>query len=348
MKNKIAEERQPKDKWLRMTGIPLVTLVATFILSGSFKGIEQVPIIQVFFSNLVITWAGWEISRCILLWARKRYPGMEQVRKRLGISFLLYFIVLFTLDSVVTGLTYLLPFFTPYNWTPVTFILFVAMSTFIAMVIGSLYEAVYFFSLWKKTTREKEQLRHENLMTQFESLKTQINPHFLFNSLNSLSSLVETDKRIAVEFIHGMAQVYRYILDSTESDLTTLRQELSFLHAYFYLLKTRFGNNLRETISVPESFLNMRIPPLTLQILVENAVKHNIVSAGKPLFLKIAASGEDEITICNNLQKKSGAVPSSHFGLKNINRRYELLSMQGIRIREDAVSWCVSISLLKN
>jgi len=337
---------KPKDGLLRIIGIPLTTVLATFVLSGFFKGAGQLPLSKVLLCNLILTWAGWELSLLILLWARKKYPGIDQIRKRLGVSLIIYLISVILIDSFFVLISDRVSYLAHYTWTPATFGLLVLLGTTIAMIICCLYEAVYFFSLWKKTAQEKEQLRQENLNSQFQSLKNQVNPHFLFNSLNSLSSLIECDKKRAVEFIHGMSKVYRYILESNQHDLTTLGNELEFIRSYFYLLNTRFGENLKEEIMIPEKCLQKRIPPLTLQILVENAVKHNIVSANKPLYLKIFSESGNEITVRNNLQKKVSMLSSSHFGLRNINNRYELLNQPGIRIDESELSYSVSVPLI--
>lgn len=336
---------RPGDRWLRILGIPVTTMVATFGLSGFFDGIQLLPVWQVFLSNLMITWVGWEISRRILYWTRVKYPAIDQVKTRLSIAFSLYFVVMVMIDLFIIWITQQLHV-AVYKWTAESFFLLVVSGTIISMLIGSLYEAIYFFSLWKKTTSEKMQLKQENLQSQFESLKNQVNPHFLFNSLNSLSSLIESDKKKAIEFIHGMSQVYRYILESNENDVTTLKNEIDFIRSYFYLLHTRFGENLKGHISIPESCMNKRLPPLTLQILIENAVKHNVVSASRPLYLRISTLTENELIVSNNLQKRSSVAASNNFGLQNINNRYELLSEPPIKITEDEYTYCVSVPLL--
>jgi len=323
-----------------------MTLFATFVLAGFFEGVDQIPVWQVFISNLAIIWLGWELSLSILIWSRKKYPGIHEVKMRLGIAFSMYFAVTVLLDTILVLANHHFRLFEPYRWTTQTFLMMVGFGTLMAMMTGCLYEAFYFFALWKKTAKEKELLRQENLHSQFQSLKNQVNPHFLFNSLNSLSSLIENDQKKAVEYIQGMSQVYRYILGSNELELATLKCELEFIRSYFYLLNTRFGENLKEEISIPESCLHKRIPPLTLQILIENAVKHNIVSSGKPLFLRIYSTSENEITVSNNLQKRSNVMASNHFGLRNINNRYELLNQPGIRINQSETSYNVSVPLI--
>jgi hypothetical protein len=337
---------KPNDRWLRITGIPATTLFATFVLSRFFEGVELLPLWQVFLSNLFITWVGWEFSLGILIWSRRKYPGIHEVKRRLGISFALYFIVTVFLDSILLLTNNHFEIFAPYHITTGDFFKMIIFGIFIAMTIGCLYEAVYFFSLWKKTAHEKEGLRQENLHSQFQSLKNQVNPHFLFNSLNSLSTLIECDKKKAIDFIHGMSQVYRYILSTDESELATVQGEIEFIRSYFYLLNTRFGDNLKEEIAISPECMQKRIPPLTLQILIENAVKHNIVSSSKPLYLKIFSSAENELTVSNNLQKKTNVMTSNLFGLRNINNRYKLLNEPGIKIHENESSYNVSVPLI--
>jgi two-component system LytT family sensor kinase len=147
--------------------------------------------------------------------------------------------------------------------------------------------------------------------------------------------------------VQQLSQVYRYMLQSNERALITLREELDFIHAYFFLLKTRHGAQLKEEISIPESLLNLAIPPLTLQILVENAVKHNIISATKPLTVKIYAKDNQSLGVSNDLQKKTNLLPSSKVGLENIKRRYEMLGWQTITAGESGGMFLVHVPLIE-
>ncbi|MCF0070207.1 histidine kinase [Dyadobacter sp. CY261] len=192
---------------------------------------------------------------------------------------------------------------------------------------------------WRQHEINTERLMKENVNGQLESLKAQISPHFLFNTLNSLSALIGEDPEKAEQFVDEMARVYRYLLQTNHSSidqgdlgqLTTLKKELSFIESYGHLLKTRYGDGMKLYIHVEESFLDARIPPLTLQLLVENAVKHNVIRASRPLTIFILSTVDGQLMVRNNLQKKNltaGAenIESTHVGLTNIITKYKLLT----------------------
>jgi two-component system, LytTR family, sensor kinase len=168
---------------------------------------------------------------------------------------------------------------------------------------------------------EEEQMKRRCLQTQFDSLKCQINPHFMFNSFNSLLLLIAEDGKKAEQFIHQMSSVYRYVLQKNEQPLISLAEELEFIRSYFYLLKTRFHNALIEKISVSEKYLSWMLPPLTLQLLVENAIKHNVVSTSKPLTVEVFTE-DNELIVVNNLQLKTQLTTSAKKGLENMKLKY--------------------------
>ncbi len=206
------------------------------------------------------------------------------------------------------------------------------------VLITGLWETFGALGRWRQHEINAERLMKENVNGQLESLKAQISPHFLFNTLNSLSALIGEDQEKAEQFVDEMARVYRYLLQTNHSSidegdsgqLTTLKKELSFIESYGHLLKTRYGEGMKLYIHVEESFLNRRIPPLTLQLLVENAVKHNVIRASRPLTIFILSTVEGQLMVRNNLQKKNltaGAenIESTHVGLANIITKYKLL-----------------------
>jgi LytS/YehU family sensor histidine kinase len=181
---------------------------------------------------------------------------------------------------------------------------------------------------------ENEMLKRENLNAEHETLKQQINPHFLFNSLTTLQSLTKYDPRQAVDFIGELASVYRYMLQHQDKNVVTLGEELDFMRSYLYLLKIRFGDAICTEIQVPEPVLGNTMPPNTLQLLVENAVKHNGLSLKRPLFISIFMTDE-YLAVKNNLQLKPVEAASSRLGLSNISRRYVLLKGKDIVIKKD-------------
>jgi LytS/YehU family sensor histidine kinase len=192
-----------------------------------------------------------------------------------------------------------------------------------------------------------EQLRKEQLKSRYDSLKEQVNPHFLFNSLNSLSSLIAIDPGKAEEFVEEMSRVYRYLLRSNEKQLTTLQNELDFIESYNLLLKIRFGNGFQPVIRIEERMKEYLLPPMTLQLLIENTVKHNIVDADTPLTVQLYTQDE-KLVVSNNLQKKSRSVASGKIGLRNIISKYKLLNCPSVVIKETTEEFRVVLPLIKN
>ena len=204
-----------------------------------------------------------------------------------------------------------------------------------------------FLMSWRQTAINYEKLKSENIATQYESLKNQVNPHFLFNSLNALSSLVYSDQEKAVDFIRKLSEVYRYVLDHQMDEVVTLEEELEFVKSFVFLNKIRFGENLKVDIgdfSVQDKYM---IPPLALQMLLENCFKHNVVSKDNKLQVDIYLEAEF-VVVKNNLNPKKVAEHSSGLGLKNIKSRFSFLTERSMEIIESDDAFAVKIPLLKS
>ena len=207
--------------------------------------------------------------------------------------------------------------------------------------------SMFLLEKWRFSLAELERFKKENAEFQFESLRAQVNPHFLFNSLNTLSSLIFLDQQKAESFVRELSDVYRYILENKDRELVTLKKELEILKSYVYLILLRFDQNLSVSIDVENGNDNMLIPPLTLQMLVENATKHNIVSKKKPLNIKIFTA-DDYIVVSNNLQKKEITDYSSKLGLENIKSRYGFMTDKKVEIIESSDEFLVKVPLIKS
>jgi two-component system LytT family sensor kinase len=197
---------------------------------------------------------------------------------------------------------------------------------FAVLVLTGLYEVNYSLRKWQEIKVNKEAMKKAGLQGQLQSLKSQVHPHFLFNSLNTLSALIGDEPARAEQFVDEMAKVYRYLLQTNQDELTTLDTEIKFIQSYYHLLRTRHDEGLELIIDVNETALAMYIPPLTLQLLVENAVKHNTILEKKPLCIVIRSVGDDLLEVENNLLEKSTRVKSTKLGLANIEAKYRLLS----------------------
>ncbi len=200
----------------------------------------------------------------------------------------------------------------------------------ILVIVIFISRLLRFQIIHREDLAEKELLKRQSLQNELSALKNQINPHFLFNSLNSLNSLVRENEE-ATTFVNKLSYMYRYILQSGQQDLVALSEELKFLNSYIYLIKTRYRDRFSIDIDIDESFLNQDIPTLTLQLLVENAIKHNEISEEKPLQVRIYVKNH-ELIIENKIQPRSTFVHSTGQGLANIKKRYDLLKEKEIKI----------------
>jgi len=206
--------------------------------------------------------------------------------------------------------------------------------------------AVFLLNRWRISLAEMEKYKKENAEYRFETLRTQVNPHFLFNSLNTLSSLVYEDQGKAADFIRDLSDVYRYVLENRNRETISLTEEIRFIRSFVFLYQLRFDNKLDVQINIDERFMNRLIAPMTLQLLVENAVKHNVVSVKKPLDINISTDEDGYITVKNHLQKKTTGVASAEIGLKNISSRYGYLSSRPVEVIETDSEFIVKVPLI--
>ena len=177
-------------------------------------------------------------------------------------------------------------------------------------------------------------------------MKNQVNPHFLFNSLNALTSMIHDQPDKAVEFVQKLSKVYRYILEIKNKEMISLREEMECIYAYQFLLKMRFGDNVRFHIDIPEDHMGCHIVPLSIQILLENAIKHNVISTGKPLSISIQLAKNGNLIVSNNLQKKNVVNGSTKTGISNINSRYQLLTGKQVEVIVTQEQFSVSVPLI--
>ncbi|MBX7127366.1 MAG: histidine kinase [Cyclobacteriaceae bacterium] len=215
-----------------------------------------------------------------------------------------------------------------------------AIKLIILAVLGVLiYEIFYgwFYSYRYYAHHQVEWIRSERwqMELQFESLKSQISPHFLFNCLNTISSLIYKDTRLAEEFIRRMADTFQYVLSHQRRTFVSLQEEIEFVKAYYYLLQVRFENNLKLEINLPKSLMDSAIPPLTLQMLIENAVKHNVISAEQPLLVYITARDNTHLRITNSKTTPLSNQDGFRVGLDNIRKRYAFFTSAAVVVRND-------------
>ena len=218
------------------------------------------------------------------------------------------------------------------------------------IIVVFIYEIFYglFYSYRYYAVTQAEQLRSDRwqLELQFESLKSQISPHYLFNCLNTVSSLLYKDTHIAEEFIRRMADTFRYVLAHQTQRLVTLREELEFVKSYYFLLQVRYEYHLQLEINVPQNVMESMVPPMTLQLLVENAVKHNAISKDQPLLVYISAKDNTNLLVYNTKTSAIKPISSFRVGLENIHKRYSFFTKEKVIVRDDE-KFMVQLPVLK-
>ncbi|GGF15402.1 sensor histidine kinase [Hymenobacter cavernae] len=335
---------QLDDRWIRLGGIAFFVLLAGY----TYKAYEDpfsLATAKLLLESIVNSTATWEADRWILVRFQRKYPSLPQARKRLLLAIPLCWLVNVLLDWLVMWVVNITHFRPPYS--EAVFLQTITSGLIIAFLITGIQEAVYYFARLLQAERETEQLKKENLQTQLDSLKQQVNPHFLFNSLNTLSYLIGEDAEKAEEFLDEMCKVYRYLLRNNENELTNLATELQFIRSYFHLLKTRYGDNLHLNLAIEPCYEQSLLPSLTLQLLVENAVKHNVIHKDYPLTVHISTQPNGQLLVKNNLQKKVQNVSSNQVGLSNIASKFNLLKQPEIEVTQTETEFMVSVPLIQ-
>lgn len=334
------------DTWAIIIGAPLVSLMVPFVFFGiRFNKAPQYTF-PIYITTLLVTLTIWLGNRAIMIWARRRFTEVEQLKKRLIIQSILMLIYT-PISSLLVG--YLLEDYCSLRkiGLPEDEVLISSLtsSIFTTIAITSIYEVVFFIQQLKVSLTQKEELKREGLRAELNALKTQVNPHFLFNNLNTLCAIIPEDSNKAVTFVEQLSKVYRYILEVKDEKTIPLQEEIQILKAYAFLLTTRFGNNFQLTIDIPENEMQNKIVPFSLQLLVENALKHNIVSRENPLHIQVT-SENGQLIIRNNIQKKQQVEKSTGIGLMNIRNRYKLLTEKLVQVTETPQYFIVSLPLI--
>ncbi|MCW3807949.1 sensor histidine kinase [Plebeiibacterium marinum] len=216
---------------------------------------------------------------------------------------------------------------------------FLYMIIYVVLVIAGNYQKTLNYFLI-----ENEKLKQEKILSDYKALQDQLNPHFLFNNLSTLIAIIHTDKDKAVDFAENFTDVYRYVLTKEGQVAVTVEDELNFLNSYTTLHMARIGHGLKVDIDVKEPYTRKKVPHLSLQILVENAIKHNITSKTKPLIIRIGIN-EGKLYVANNKQLKQSTY-STKTGLSNLSKRLKILTDEELRVIEDESTYRVEIPLI--
>ncbi|MDB5156504.1 MAG: signal transduction histidine kinase, LytS [Mucilaginibacter sp.] len=339
----IANKNGLNDKWARLIGIPVIVILLVFTSDNRGISTSSKVLVVSIAKYVVYVIIYWECSRFIFLYMRNRFPALKQTARRIIIQSLVMFFFILLAGLVIAGFNHAYP-----NGSGEPFLAeyedIIRKSLVLLGIVTIIYECAYFFGRWEHSLYESERLKKESLISQLELLKNQISPHFLFNSLNALITLVPEDPKLSVLFIQRLSNVYRHVLNYNEKNIIDLGIELKFLDDYIFLNKMRFGENLHIVYQLPVNLELIKVIPFTLQMLVENAIKHNIVSGKKPLTITISKAG-NFIVVKNNLQVKTSGVESTGTGLQNITNRYELLTNKKVEIVTDT-DFSVSLPII--
>ena len=281
----------------------------------------------------------------LIQWTIRRYPTVIEARRRTLVMLTLSGLLTFALVLLdVWVYSWALPREVSFSWTAIRPILLAGLvcDFILCMALNTFYT----YTQWKKEQGENKELKETALHHQLDALKMQISPHFLFNSLNSLSSLIGEDQQKAEHFVDGMAKVYRYLLQANNRALVGLETEISFINSYTYLLRTRYGKGISVNIDVNVADNTYYLPPLTLQTLIENALKQNSILTSRPLFIEIRLAGKDQLMVRNTIQKRPVRVESNGVGLSNVVAKYALLGKREVLVQHTDTHFTVFLPLL--
>lgn len=343
MKNRITIS-----KWLRWSYAFFLGIIFNFVLDVIFSLVytnyNLFQPIRNYLSSIVIAYLVFELLFITNKRLNKKYSWETDPYRRFGFQIILnIWIAIIIVDGLRWGVSLI------FNLTHYVSLqdelIIIAFVIFNIFLITVLELVIFLLDKWRFSLAELERFKKENVEIRFESLRSQLNPHFMFNSLNTLSSLIFENQENAAAFIRELSDVYRYILENRDKELVPLKTELDFANSFIYLVQLRFDKNLEVISEVNNYNETFRIAPLTLQLLIENAVKHNVISRKYPLQIRIFIEN-DSLVVKNKIQLKQTKEYSSEMGLKNILSRYGFLTSRKVEILQIENEFIVKIPLI--
>lgn len=335
-----------KSIWMEYAVLVLVTLVSgvTRYLLWDDLGLKgEFPPETVGFSFIFLV-LSWEFFKGMERYMNRIFPYSKGLALRITVQLVIgamYMLLVNRLLFMVAG-KYLEGSLTVI-FSMTTYATFATLS----FLINSIFFGKYFFNEWRKSLVRAERLEREKTQVQFDNLKNQLNPHFLFNSLSSLHSLIMDQPVLASEYVTNLSKVYRYVLLNESKAMVPLREELEFIGHFIFLLETRFGKGIDISIAVSEASTQLEIVPVTLQILLENCVKHNVIDPDNPLRIRICSEGH-LLRVVNSLHPKELVLDSNSRGLENLKKLYSFLSEEPVRFEFTDREFSVTIPLISN
>lgn len=325
--------------------MPLVVILINALLFGKRFFTELKVFVLSGFVVLLVMTISWFFFTWLAVTIRSRLPSSKDLIQRMAITILIIGVVqALVMTLFFKGYDYF--HFLGYELDETKFYWTLVAGFFANVLITLIHEGFDGFERWKATLTETEQLKKTYTQSQLLGLRSQVNPHFLFNSLNSLSSLISEDEEKAEQFLNEMTKVYRYLLRGNNEQLVELETELKFIRSYYYLLRARYGESVQMQLNIREADYNKMVTPLLLQTLFEYSFNTNTLSKDKPLRFIIDVDNDGWLRIINNLQIKQNTVPANTEAICNLMEKYKLLSGGEIEINRNETTSIMRVPLL--
>lgn len=323
-------------------GIFATVFIAFIVRLIKFDEFTSSQHINITLVSLIPITVGWESLRLINLWLNKSHPFEHNLSLRITLQLIIGAVVGLTIRFFI----YLfgesqLPFKLDSLFIAATWVLYIMLPT----AVNLIFFTIHFIDKWRESIVYSAKLEKEKSQVQFDNLKNQMNPHFLFNSLASLNSLIFENQQLASDFVQQLAKVYRYLLQHQDKNFVLLHTELDFISNYINLLHARFKGALKINVNITDKAKELAVVPVTLQILIENAIKHNIADPERPLTIDVLTIG-DYLVVSNNLQLKKNVATSNKKGLDNLKSLYAFLTTKEVIIENTADRFFVKIPLI--
>ena len=333
--------------WCFWLSMPLITLAWVYILYDERMWSDWRVWAVTYPIVYLLGYGSWFAHVQYNEYVDRKFPSLQQTLKRnlykIGVN-------LFVMTPSVVVILYVFEFFhiLGYSIQENDFKYAYLIGLIVNLVFETLYEVMHIIEKHKENSIEKELLEKMQLQQEFDNLKQRVNPHFLFNCFNTLSSLITENKQMADKFLDELSKVYRYLLRNNVNDMSTLEEEIKFIESYGQLLKTRHTDSLQFAVRVDPKYNSYLLPTLSLQLLVENAVKHNAMSRQQPITIGIRTDENEFLVVDNNLAKKKIKPDSTGYGLLTIREKYKLLCRTDLKIEEEKGDrFTVSLPLIR-
>ncbi len=326
---------------IRFVSIIVISVISIFVDSAYAHA--EAGLLKAFIVSFIRTALIWNGSMLIIQYAIGRYSMFKETFKL--IAFQVIALIVFVLIVEYCEI-YIVE-----NFLKITLrgseksTLYIG-SLLITFMISAIYASTSFFIQWKENLLRTQALEKANLEARYDTLRNQVNPHFLFNSLNTLLMLVN-DNPVASRYVESISEIMRYMVQSREKDAVLLRDELKIARDYVFIQQSRFGDKLKVDFDIPESCFHFAIPPLALQMLLENAIKHNVVSKEDPLTVRVFVHDNQFVVIENTVKAKLDREPSTGVGLENIRNRYLHLTGKTIQVKQENGKFMVMLPLFE-